>query len=704
MIDRVLNNRYRVTERVGIGGMAEVYKAQDQTLGRTVAVKVMLPQYAADPDFTVRFRQEAASAANLSSPYIVNVYDWGQDNGTYYIVMEFVRGIDLKSAIQQRGAINQRKVAEIGSQVCQALSVAHNQDIIHRDIKPQNIMVQPDGNVKVMDFGIARAKNSVMQQTSSVLGTAHYISPEQAQGKELSGTSDIYSLGCVLYEAATGQLPFDGPDAVSVAMQQVQEPPIPPSQVNPSINPDLEAIILKAMDKSPYNRFQTAREMKTALDDFLMGRPVDIDGVGTASGNSTAATSVINTNIPVISPYNNGAGGTAVMPAVDDDGYGRGGTYNNRQWRDPYNPEPRRRVGPIIAGIIVALLAIAGIAFAVTTFMGSTTEVPDLTGKTQAEAEKELDAAELDLGKVDSEYSDTVEAGLVISQDPTGGSSAKKDSKVNIVLSLGVEQGSVPDLSGKNAQEAQKAIEDAGFKAEFGGNEPSDVDKDLVSRQEPAAGSDAAKGDTVTYWISSGPEKIDVPKVIGYSEEEATQILVDAGFKVTSSKDYSSEYAEGTVMDQSPNGGQLDAGSFVEIVISAGQQSYEIPSVVGLSEAEALSTLEYYGFKNVSVEGYEHSSDVAEGEVIRQTASGSTTDLSTYVGLTVSSGPSIIDELFPPDDNGGNGNTDDSGNGGNTDDSGNGEGGNTDDSGNTDDGGTESGDGGETGEATTTTA
>ena len=221
-----------------------------------VAVKVMLPQYAADPAFTQRFRQEAASAANLQSPYIVNVYDWGQDSGTYYIVMEYVRGSDLKTAIKERGAINQRKVAEIGSQVCQALSVAHNLDIIHRDIKPQNIMIQPDGNVKVMDFGIARAKNSVKTQTSSVLGTAHYVSPEQAQGKELTYASDIYSLGIVLYEAATGKLPFDGPDAVSVAMKQVQEQPVPPSQVNPAIDAALEDIIMKALDKKPCQPFR----------------------------------------------------------------------------------------------------------------------------------------------------------------------------------------------------------------------------------------------------------------------------------------------------------------------------------------------------------------------------------------------------------------------------------------------------------------
>ncbi len=226
MIGKVFSGRYQINDRIGIGGMAEVYRAQDNVLGRLVAVKVMLPQYAADPDFTRRFRQGGGGGRQPPKPYIVNVYDWGQDDGTYYIVMEFVRGSDLKTAIQQRGAVNQRKAAEIGAQVCQALSVAHGQDIIHRDIKPQNIMVQPDGNVKVMDFGIARAKNSMSDKTSSVLGTAHYISPEQAQGKELTAASDIYSLGVVLYEAVTGQLPSTAPDAVGVALKQVKDYPV----------------------------------------------------------------------------------------------------------------------------------------------------------------------------------------------------------------------------------------------------------------------------------------------------------------------------------------------------------------------------------------------------------------------------------------------------------------------------------------------
>ena len=228
MAERVLGGRYTVQDRIGTGGMAIVYRGLDEVLGRTVAIKTMLPQYAADPSFAARFKQEAQAAAALQSPYIVSVYDWGKDGDTYYIVMEYLRGTDLKSGIRKHGALDSKKVAQIGSQIAQALSVAHRHDIIHRDIKPQNIMVQPDGNIKVMDFGIARAKNSHLTTDNSVLGTAHYVSPEQTQGKELGPTTDIYSLGIVMYEAATGRVPFDGDDAISVALCR-RRPLTPPS-------------------------------------------------------------------------------------------------------------------------------------------------------------------------------------------------------------------------------------------------------------------------------------------------------------------------------------------------------------------------------------------------------------------------------------------------------------------------------------------
>ncbi len=274
MEELVFGRRYRVTEKIGTGGMADVYKAVDETLGRTVAVKVMHARYASDPAFASRFRQEAQAAANLQSPNIVNMYDWGADGDTYYIVMEYVRGSDLKSIILEKGALPSKKVADIGAQVASALSVAHGYDIIHRDIKPHNIMVQPDGSVKVMDFGIARAGNSTMTQTGSVLGTAHYVSPEQAQGKELTGASDLYSLGVVLYECVTGTLPFDADTPVAVALKQVNEQPLPPSARNSHIDPGLEAIIVKAMQKRAADRYSSPDEMRQDLRRVVSGEPV----------------------------------------------------------------------------------------------------------------------------------------------------------------------------------------------------------------------------------------------------------------------------------------------------------------------------------------------------------------------------------------------------------------------------------------------
>ena len=593
MIGRVFNGRYRITERIGIGGMAEVYKAQDQTLGRIVAVKVMLPQYAADPEFAARFKQEAASAANLQSPYIVNVYDWGHDDGTYFIVMEYVRGTDLKSAILQRGAINQRKVAEIGSQVCQALSVAHNQDIIHRDVKPQNIMVQPDGNVKVMDFGIARAKNSVKSQTSSVLGTAHYISPEQAQGKELTGASDMYSLGCVLYEAATGQLPFDGPDAVSVAMKQVQEEPLPPSQVKPDISPDLEAIILKAMDKNPYNRFQTARDMKQALDDFLMGRPVNI--AGAAGGFASAPTSVMG-SVPGIAGE---AGGTAVMQPIGNDAGMKTNSYRGGNDIDMGKAKGKKR-GPLIAvAAIAAVAVIAALAFAITGGLGGGDKVPNVIGQTQEAAVQTIEKAGYTVGTVTEDYDAETVAGRVCKQDPEADSDLEKGGKINIVISKGVKKGSIPNLSGMTSEQAEKALKDAGLKAQYAGNEASDADKDTVSRQDPAAGKEVDEGTTVKYWISTGPEDTSVPNVVGSDQASAKAQLESAGFTVqVETGDYSDKYGEGIVMSQSPNGGKLEKGGTVTITVSQGQDPEKnkvtVPSVTGMSQSQAINTLLSY--------------------------------------------------------------------------------------------------------------
>ena len=596
MVGRLIASRYQIIERLGIGGMAEVFKAQDVVLGRTVALKVMLPQYAADPEFTQRFRQEAASAANLQSPYIVNIYDWGQDNGTYFIVMEYVRGSDLKECIRQRGAINQRKVAEIGMQVCQALTAAHHLDIVHRDIKPQNIMIQPDGNVKVMDFGIARAKNSVKTQTSSVLGTAHYISPEQAQGRELTFASDIYSLGIVLYEAATGTLPFDGPDAVSVALKQVNEQPQPLRQVKADIDPTFEAIVLKAISKDPRNRFETASDMRTALNDYLMGRQVR--GLGSFN---TAATSVISSvggeggaiGLGGANALGTGADKTAVMPNGFKNGNGTIKQTTGSQERvykgsqQTEEPEGKRKKTIAVAAIIVAAVAIAlALIFVFGNSREETFPVPNVTGKTYEEAVTILQDAGFSVGKTTKDNSETIAEGYVISQDPSGNSRAAKSKKVNLVVSLGPGTVEVPDLTNMTATEAQAALEKVGLKAKAGeAKYSSDVKVNHIISQSPEAKATVNKGSEVTYVLSLGEENIEIPYVVGMDEDAAWNSLQGAGFSVSSSTEYSSIVEKGVVISQYPTGSAVK-GSTISIVVSSGPEPEPEPEPTPTPEPE----------------------------------------------------------------------------------------------------------------------
>lgn len=641
-VGRVFSDRYKITERIGVGGMAEVYRAQDMVLGRTVAVKVMLPQYAESPDFTQRFKQEAAAAANLQSPYIVNIYDWGNDAGTYYIVMELIRGTDLKSGIKARGALNQRKVAEIGSQVCSALAVAHNQDLIHRDIKPQNIMVQPDGNVKVMDFGIAHAKNSVKTQTSSVLGTAHYISPEQAQGKELDAASDIYSLGIVLFEAATGHLPFDGPDAISVAMKQVNDLPPRPSDFNPNIDPALESIIMKALEKNPHNRFSSALEMRSALNDFLAGRTPNIPGNVSSSaktaylGNGVQAGQAGKTVVlPNGAAANNGYASrgpldkTAVLPASDAAVMGAGAAGAGRSYRqnNAVDDEPKRGVSRrAVAGGIIAVVVVALLAFAGFTLLGSGSgeeaEVPNVVGMSAREATAALKEAGFELGTTDKSYDANAEDGQVIKQNPAAKTKAAKGSKVNITVSLGAEQVIVPDLEKMTAKEAQDALTKVGLVAHAGTAEySSDVEVNHIIKQSPAAGETVTKGDTVEYILSLGAENVTVPNVVGYSQSGAESALSSAGFSVDVKTQYSSSVSEGLVISQSPNGGKLEKGETVTIVVSLGEDpstaEADIPNVVGETLSQAQNDLSNAGF-NVVVSGKEDES----AKVVSQSRTG----------------------------------------------------------------------------------
>jgi beta-lactam-binding protein with PASTA domain/tRNA A-37 threonylcarbamoyl transferase component Bud32 len=585
--------RYTVTERIGTGGMADVYKGMDDVLGRTVAVKVMHRQYAADPTFVQRFRQEAQAAANLASPNIVNIFDWGQQEDTYYIVMEYVRGTDLKTLLEQRGPMDPKRVADYGAQVCSALGVAHGYDIIHRDIKPQNLILTPDGVVKVTDFGIARAGNTSMTQTGSVLGTAYYLSPEQAQGRSLTPASDLYSLGIVLYELTTGKLPFVGDSPVSTALKQVNEAPVPPRQLNPSIPAGMEAVILKAMLKNPSERYQTSEEMKADLKAVAQG--LQPSAAGAMLGAAGAGFAGAGTGSDATSVMGRVPGGPPAGPAA----------------QRPLSPAPsakkKSRAWVWILLALLALLALGGIAWAA--FGGQLSgpppvNVPAVNGRTLREAQSSLVAAGLVIGKVTTATSDSVAAGLVISQDPTAGTSLAKGGAVSLVVSAGKPTATVPDLSGKTEPEAVNALQQAGFiigARKF--TNSADVAAGLVITQDPAAGTTADRGTPVNFSVSKGKAKGTVPDVVGKSRATAISLIQNAGFTAQASKEYSDTVAEDQVIRQSPDpGSSADAGATVKFVVSRGPQTFKMPNVVGMATADAKAQLENLGLKVTTTE------------------------------------------------------------------------------------------------------
>ena len=618
MEQQIFGNRYQILEKIGMGGMAEVYKATDNTLGRTVALKVLLPQYAQDETFAARFRQEAQAAANLQSPFIVNIYDWGRDGESYYIVMEYVRGTDLKSAIQQRGRIHPRKVAEIASQVCAALCVAHGYDVIHRDIKSANIMVKSDGNVKVMDFGIAQAGNASMTHDSSVLGTAHYVSPEQAQGKTLTPASDLYSLGVVMYEAATGQLPFDGPDVVSVAMKQVNETPIAPCELNPDIDQQLNAIIMQALQKDPRGRFATANDMKNALDAYLAGREGSLPTQVIAA---PAATTVMNP------AFQNG-----MQTGIQNGG-------NNQEAK-------KSKKTPFIILAVIIVLVLAGFGAACATGVFPPKEmvlVPNVQNMTQQEAESTLQQRGLTLGTVTQAQSDTVEEGHVMSQDPEMNSSVSKNTTVNLVVSSGKttpKTVQVPNLIGLSASEAEAQLSAAGLKGSSKSESSDNFQQGQVFKQDPAANSQTTAGSTVSYTVSTGQKSknITVPSVIGNKESSAKSTLQNLGLNVKTEEGTSDSVGKGEVCKQSIEAGtSVSSGSTITITISTGGSSstrVSVPSVVGMTNSEATAEL-----KNAGFDVNKQYAQGKEDEVISQSPSGdSRADKGSSVTITIGTG------------------------------------------------------------------
>ena len=640
----ILGGRYQVQDKIGTGGMATVFRGLDEVLGRTVAIKTMLPQYAADPSFAARFKQEAQAAAALQSPYIVSVYDWGKDADTYYIVMEYLRGTDLKSGIRKHGALDCKKVAQIGSQIAQALSVAHKHDIIHRDIKPQNIMVQPDGNIKVMDFGIARAKNSHLTQDNSVLGTAHYVSPEQTQGKELGPTTDIYSLGIVMYEAATGQVPFQGDDAITVALKQVNEQPKPPSQLNPSVDPALESIILKCMQKNPADRFQTADELFRTLRDYLAGR---VQAVNSA----TAMLPIQPTNklergtgaIPA-------TGSTASIPRVERTNRYRAQSATEQAAEEEAERQRRHRRN-VILGVIGVIAVVAVAAVALFSIFGSGTQtkpVPNLIGLTQEQAIKAIEDNGFEVGKVEQGYTSAQDPGLVYEQNPLATRAMPEGSSIDIRVSKGeapAEKVTVPDLTNLPEDQVEDELAKYNLKGHKGEDQESDsIEKGRVCAQDTPEGTEVNVGETITYHISSGASTAVIPNVVGDYYEDAQERLSssDGEFDVKVVWDYSNTVAEGNVISVDPAAGNTaEVGSTVTITVSSGPKPVEnvpVPYVVGKSYYDARAQLQNLGFVVQLASG-----SSAEGVVVNQSAweslpEGGTIVLTTEVQSTGNEG------------------------------------------------------------------
>ena len=574
--DQVFGGRYAVIAGVGSGGMAEVYRARDDLLGREVAIKVLHDRYSRDRSFVERFRREAQSAANLNHPNIVALYDYGADGDTYFIVMEFIDGRSLADIIETEGPLLPERAAEIAADVAKALDRAHGNGLVHRDVKPSNIMITDSGQTKVTDFGIARALGGdgeqTMTQTGMVIGTAAYLSPEQAQGSTIDARSDVYSLGVVLYEMLTGAPPFSGDTPLAIAYKHVRENPQPPSATNDDVPAALDAITMKALAKNPDNRYSSASEMHEDLQRF-------------SSGQRVHATPLLADETMVAPP----ATGTQVMRETEYEDY-----------------EPERRKAGLYVAVALAILALFGLLawFLANDLLGGgePRNVPDVVGMMETEARETLEDAEFEVA-VERRPHKKVEEGEVFRQNPEADTEAETGDTVTILVSEGVRQVTVPDLTGMTLEEAEAALKDA--KLRLGEVRPDPLaegEPGTVFGQFPLPDRQADAGSEVDVEVV-GPST--VPDVVGMTQDEAEATLADAGYGVAVNSEPNDEFEEGIVFAQDPEDGtELEEGQTVTIVVSEGPAAEPMPDVTGMDADEAEALLEEdYGLVVSQAEG-----------------------------------------------------------------------------------------------------
>ena len=536
---QMLGGRYEVGPVLGRGGMAEVHLAQDLRLGRPVAVKMLRPDLARDPSFQARFRREAQSAASLNHPSVVAVYDTGEDDVAAgvvpYIVMEYVDGSTLRELLQSGRRLLPERALEITAGVLDALDYSHQRGIVHRDIKPANVMLTRSGDVKVMDFGIARAladEASTMTQTSAVIGTAQYLSPEQARGEQVDARTDLYSTGCVLFELLTGRPPFVGDSPVSVAYQHVREEPVLPSQLDPDVPPAVDAVVLKALAKDRDVRYQSAAEMRDDVVRALQGRPVDAGPVAATQ----ALRAVPAAAVPALAPLS-----ITESPITDD------------------RPPPPRRTGMYVllalAVVAVMLLAALGISQLATGGGTDRVRVPDLEGLQVAAAQARLEQSGLTLGEQRQQENESQDPGTVLEQSPPKNTMQPEGSAVDVVLATAPERAVVPALVGFSRAEAQAALAAAGLKVGEITPEESPDTKDTVLEVRPSEGRQVQRGAAVDLTVASGRNR--VPDVRGRTASEARALLQDAGFRVREQTRETDRRNPGDVVEQTPGGGDV---------------------------------------------------------------------------------------------------------------------------------------------------
>ena len=588
---RLLGGRYEIGDLLGRGGMAEVHLGRDTRLGRTVAIKMLRSDLARDPSFQARFRREAQSAAGLNHPAIVAVYDSGEEPAVEggvpvpYIVMEYVEGRTLRELVSPGRPMPWREALTVMSGVLAALAYSHRTGIVHRDIKPANVMVTPTGDIKVMDFGIARAiadSSATMTQTQAVIGTAQYLSPEQARGETVDARSDLYSAGCLLFELLTGRPPFVADSPVAVAYQHVGEAAPAPSSVVPEVPEAVDAIVLHALQKERGGRYQTADEFRDDVESAVAGRRISSAALGAAAGVGAvgAATEAIGA-VPM------SAATTTLPPAVPEAAILPDG--------DEDDDKPNRTGLWVLLGLLVAaLLAVAVLVLpgvlggkTPTTPAAQKVSVPDLSGKTVAEATAALKAKGLTLGEQTTRADDTVPQDQIIEQDPASGAQVDKGAAVAVVVSTGPESVTVPDLVGKTQAQAKAALEKAGLQlGDVTETDTTEQEKGHVVSSNPASGDQVAKDTKVSLEIASG--KVKVPNVIGMALSDATTTLTDAGLKVKATKYVESTQPEGTVTAQTHQNDTVEQGTTIELEIAKAPAS--TPSETATPSGTATAT------------------------------------------------------------------------------------------------------------------